>query len=111
MTDTILATAEISGHEATGSARISRAGNGDLVLKLIDYHIAPGAPDVRVYLSPSEDANVRADGVVDLGRVTQFDGHIDIAIPAGVDVAAFRTVVVYCKVYSVEFGRGKLTGP
>jgi hypothetical protein len=62
--------------------------------------LAPG-PDYKLYLSPrfveteAEFMATRA-AMVRLGDVKSFDGFI-VAVPEGVDVAAYDTVIVWCE--------------
>ena len=49
---TEIAKAVIAGHEAKGNASIVQADDGSLKIKLTDFWIAPGAPDVRIVISP-----------------------------------------------------------
>lgn len=108
MSSGVIATAVIEGPEARGNAALVRGDTGRVVLGLSDYWIAPGAPDVRVYLTPSADGDTDAEDTVDLGRVRQLTGALDLDVPPDVRVERMRVVVVLCKVYSVEFGRGTL---
>lgn len=105
--ETVIATTIVSGHEAQGPAALIRLKDGQVVLRLTDFHIAPGAPDVHVFLT-GKDGDVHADGVFDFGEVDKFDGDFEYSLPADVDLASHNLVVVYCFQYSVEFGRGTL---
>ena len=109
MSELVLATALIEGPEARGMATLLRREDGRAVLRLTDYWIAPGAPDVHVYLTPAIDGDVDAAGTADFGPITQLQGNQNLTLPPNVEVDHLRTVVVFCKVYSVEFGRGTLS--
>lgn len=69
-----------------------------------DFEVGPG-PKYHVYLVPR--ATVRSSGdlsgemFVDLGRLRAFKGSQNYAIPAGVDVARYRSVVIWCEQFSV----------
>jgi len=102
----IIATATISGHEARGRASIRSLPSGEMILQMDDYWIAPGAPDVHVYLTPERNGEVAGAGVVDFGRITKLSGSIQYPIPPDTDIQQIQKVVVYCKVYSVLFGDG-----
>lgn len=99
----VIARGVIRGHEAGGEVVLENTSQGG-VLHLKNYWIAPGAPDVRVYLSPDASGEVEVEGAVDFGRVQAFSGEVSYPIPEGVAAAQMRAVVVYCKVYSVTFG-------
>ena len=103
----IIASGDFDGHEARGNATITQSEEG-YTLHLKDYWIAPGAPDVRVYLSPDDNGAVEVEGVVDFGQIQQLTGQISYPIPATVSIQTMKSVVIYCKVYSVLFGYGKL---
>ena len=69
-----------------------------------DFEVGPG-PKFHVYLVPK--ANVRASSdlegqmFVDLGRLRAFKGSQRYAIPAGVDLANYKSVVIWCEQFSV----------
>ena len=101
---TIIARGVLRGHEASGEVVLETTAQGD-VLRLKAFWIAPGAPDVRIYLTPDRAGNVEIDGAIDLGNVTTFSGHAaTYAIPEGAPLRQMGAVVVYCTVFSVTFG-------
>jgi hypothetical protein len=65
--------------------------------------LAPG-PDYRVYLVPEfidhEDAflPIRAQAAL-IGSVKSFDGFV-VEVPAGVDIEAYTTVLIWCEGFS-----------
>ncbi len=69
-----------------------------------DFEVGPG-PKYHVYLVPK--APIRASGdlarqmFVDLGRLRAFKGSQRYSIPAGVDLAKFGSVVIWCEQFSV----------
>ena len=103
---TTLAEATITGHEARGTARVVLGDDGPR-LEFTDLAIAPGAPDVRVYLTAHDDGTVD-DDAVDLGSVPDRTPTLALTIPTDTDLTRLRTVAVHCKVYSVDFGHGTL---
>ncbi|WP_029252843.1 DM13 domain-containing protein [Paraoerskovia marina] len=100
------ATATITGHEARGRAVLEREADGSAVVRLTDFWVAPGAPDVRLYVTAREDGRVDRSAV-QLGRVPDRTPELSFPVPDGVDVADLRHVVVHCTVYSVYFGAGE----
>ncbi|MGH1358596.1 MAG: DM13 domain-containing protein [Burkholderiaceae bacterium] len=64
--------------------------------------LAPG-PDYKLYLSP-EFVETEADflrlksTMVQIGDVKTFDNFV-VAVPAAVDVAAYRAVIVWCETF------------
>lgn len=69
-----------------------------------DFKVGPG-PKYHVYLVPK--AGVRASGdvrdtmFVDLGRLRAFEGSQNYAIPAGIDLRDYPSVVIWCEQFSV----------
>lgn len=69
-----------------------------------DFEVGPG-PKYHVYLVPA--ANVRKEEqvaksmFVDLGRLRSFKGSQRYAIPAGLDLAKYPSVVIWCEQFSV----------
>ena len=65
-----------------------------------DFEVGPG-PAFHVYLVPK--ASIRASSdmkdvmFVDLGRLRSFKGSQRYAIPAGVDLAKFPSVIIWCE--------------
>lgn len=68
-----------------------------------DFEVGPG-PAFHVYLVPREkirdSADVKGTMFVDLGKLRAFEGSQRYPIPAGVDLAKFPSVVIWC----VQFG-------
>jgi len=77
-----------------------------------NFEVGPG-PDFHVYLVPK--ANVRSSSdvtdtmYVDLGRLRAFKGSQNYAIPAGVDLTQFPSVVIWCQQFSVLISPADLT--
>ncbi len=68
-----------------------------------DFEVGPG-PAFHVYLVPKarirESADVKGTMFVDLGRLRAFKGSQKYAIPAGVNLPEYPSVVIWC----AEFG-------
>ena len=75
--------------------------DGVRVLRIEDLDTSNG-PDVKVVLSPDPDGY--ADGAVSLGTLKGNKGSQNYEIPDGVDLASFRSVVIWCKRFTVDFG-------
>ena len=77
-----------------------------------DFEVGPG-PAYHVYLVPN--ANVRAEAAVkdamyvDLGRLRAFIGSQRYAIPAGVDLKNYPSVVIWCERFGVLISPADLT--
>ncbi len=69
-----------------------------------DFEVGPG-PKYHVYLVPK--ANVRTESdvrntmFVDLGRLRAFKGSQRYAIPEGVDLKKYPSVVIWCEAFGV----------
>jgi hypothetical protein len=69
-----------------------------------DFEVGPG-PKYHVYLVPEKEVipstNVARTMFVDLGRLKAFKGSQNYEIPAGVDVAKYGSVVIWCEQFGV----------
>jgi hypothetical protein len=69
-----------------------------------DFEVGPG-PKFHVYLVPNasirNEAAVKDSMFVDLGRLRSFKGSQRYSIPAGVDLAKYPSVVIWCEAFSV----------
>ncbi len=87
-------------HYGKGSATVY-----DNLLHLeADFEVGPG-PKFHVYLVPEKEVlpstNVARTMFVDLGRLKAFKGSQNFDIPAGVDIAKFGSVVIWCEQFGV----------
>lgn len=77
-----------------------------------NFEVGPG-PDFHVYLVPAADirssSEVSDTMYVDLGRLRAFKGSQNYAIPAGVDLKKFPSVVIWCQQFSVLISPADLT--
>jgi hypothetical protein len=69
-----------------------------------DFEVGPG-PAYHVYLVPKDMVRTNADvpntQFIDLGGLRAFKGSQKYAIPAGVDLAKYPSVVIWCERFSV----------
>jgi hypothetical protein len=69
-----------------------------------DFEVGPG-PAFHVYLVPKAPIRASSDMkdvmFVDLGRLRSFKGSQRYAIPAGVDLAKFPSVIIWCERFGV----------
>jgi hypothetical protein len=104
MTAGILLTGEIRdgepGHNGEGQAQILRDESGVLFLRLENFSVTNG-PDLFVVLSPDDGGY--ADGSLNLGGLKATDGSINYEIPAGTDLAQFKSAVIWCRSFDVTF--------
>ena len=69
-----------------------------------DFEVGPG-PAFHVYLVPKpsvrQESDVKDTMYVDLGRLRAFKGSQRYAIPAGVDLAKYPSVIIWCERFGV----------
>jgi Electron transfer DM13 len=87
-------------HWGKGSVTVRQ----DSVYLGTDFEVGPG-PKYHVYLVPR--ASIRANGdlqgqmFVDLGRLRAFKGSQRYAIPAGLDLSKYQSLIIWCEQFSV----------
>ncbi len=81
----------------SGVVRIVKVGSERFV-RFEDVDIA-GAPDMYVYLSDRTDG--KPGTFIDLGKLKATNGSFNYAIPPSVDLAAVRSIVVWCRQFTV----------
>ncbi len=95
-----LATASIvdtPAHPAEGTVRVVEA-DGTTYVRYENFKTLNG-PDIFVYLSK----DLEASEYVNLGRVKATEGNVNYEIPAGVDVADYPYVLIWCRAFGVLF--------
>lgn len=93
-------------HETTGTASLVRLADGGHVLRFENLSTSNG-PDLRVYLSAepaSGEGRAFARDFIDIGALKGNRGNQNYEIPAGTDVSRFRSVVIWCRRFTVGFG-------
>jgi Electron transfer DM13 len=94
-------------HGTTGLARIVELEDGSRFVRLEDLDTSDG-PDLRVYLTDqpiSDDWGVWDDGTfIDLGALRGNVGDSNYRIADDVNLSGFRTVVIWCRRFTVGFG-------
>lgn len=98
-------------HWAEGAATIYRLADGSHVLRLEPF-TAQNGPDLFVGISghpmPRTNDETYGAGYVELARLKANQGNQNYPIPADVDLSAFKSVVIYCKAFSVVFSTAEL---
>jgi electron transfer DM13 len=99
-------------HPTEGTATIYRIENGNRVLRFTNFRTSNG-PDVHVYMVASEDArdsaSVQNSPFIDLGLIKGNIGDQNYTLDFNLDLAKYRTVSVWCKRFSKNFGAAPLT--
>lgn len=98
-----------SFHQGSGTALVT-AVDGQALLRLEEFRVTNG-PDLYIYLAvhpkPASRANVD-EGFVNLGRLKGNIGAQNYPVPAGTDLARFRSAVIYCQRFHVVFATATL---
>ncbi|MEX0311001.1 MAG: DM13 domain-containing protein [Tateyamaria sp.] len=93
-----------SDHITTGSVELIKNSDGSHTIVLGDDFSLDGAPDPRVGLGK----NGYYDGNTDSGVLGNLTGTQSFVVPAGVDVATFNEIYIWCEKFSVPLGVAKL---
>jgi hypothetical protein len=87
-------------HYGTGAVTVYE----DTVHLGSDFEVGPG-PKFHVYLVPkrlvTSAEDVKTSMFIDLGRLRAFKGSQNYAVPAGVDLANYGSLVIWCKAFGV----------
>jgi len=97
-------------HQTSGRARLIAAADGRRYVRFEDFATSNG-PALKVYLSaaPASGPGDRFDDrFVDLGDLKGNIGSQNYAIPGDVRLERYRSVVVWCKRFSVPFAAAAL---
>jgi len=98
-------------HPTEGTATIYRIENGSRVLRFTNFKTSNG-PDVHIYMVAAEDAgdsaSVQHAAFVDLGLIKGNIGDQNYILGFDLDLAKYRTVSVWCKRFSKNFGAAPL---
>lgn len=96
-------------HGTSGTASVVRLAEGGRVLTLTGFRTDNG-PDLRVLLVAGPvDGDGDVSDAADLGRLKGNVGNQQYTIPPDADLGQRRTVVIWCRAFSVAFGRAELT--
>jgi hypothetical protein len=97
-------------HATSGRARVLQLPDGRRYVRFDRFSTSNG-PVLKVYLSAAPatgPGDAFDDRYVNLGDLKGNIGEQNYAIPRDVDLARYRTVVVWCKRFSVPFGAAAL---
>lgn len=93
-----------------GNATLGKTSDGKVILRFENLNSANG-PDLHVYLSkqasPATTQQVM-DGV-EVGTLKATTGASNYELAATTDITQYKSVVIYCKSFSVVFGYANLT--
>ena len=89
-----------SDHVTTGSVEVIKNADGSHTIVLGDDFSLDGAPDPRVGLGKDGFYN----GNTDSGALGNLTGGQSFVVPAGIDIAEFNEVYIWCEKFSVPLG-------
>lgn len=92
-------------HATTGKASLIKLPDAGYSVQFSSLATSDG-PDLHVYLSPHPAGSPEkkfGEGFTSLGKLKGNRGDQVYEIPAGVDVSAIRSVVIWCKRFSAGF--------
>jgi len=99
---------ESVAHPTRGTATTIELARGGRVLTLTGFETDPG-PDLRVYLVAGQARGEGdVDDFIDLGGLKGNQGDQQYKLPADADLRRHTTVVIWCRAFSVSFGRAPL---
>ncbi|HEU5393892.1 MAG TPA: DM13 domain-containing protein [Candidatus Methylomirabilis sp.] len=96
-------------HEGRGRALVYLAETGELLLRFEGFYVLNG-PDLRVYMVRAPVVKSRADvrEYLELGKLKGNRGDQNYLLPTGFDLAAYRSVVIWCHPFRVAFASASL---
>lgn len=89
-------------HDVKGRALLIRDG-AKSILRFEDFETING-PNLHIYLA----TDVRAKEFIDLGSIRATKGNVNYDVPAGIDTAKYRYVLVWCVPFRVLFSAAEL---
>jgi hypothetical protein len=99
-----------SVHYASGQAILAREADGSHVIRLQDLDAANG-PDLYVYVSEHPNPQSGDElhmGEHNLGSLKATNGSFSYTLDASIDPSRIKSVVIYCKAFSVLFSTAPL---
>ena len=99
-------------HEATGNAEIIELADGRKILRFTDFKVSNG-PDVVVYLSTVEDANdndtIKNNDFILISELKGNIGDQNYELSPDLDLSNYKSAVIWCRRFGVNFAVAPLT--
>ena len=93
-------------HPAKGIATVYKLSEGKRILRFTDFEVSNG-PDVFVYVSAIDDANdndtVKNSKFISIGSIKGNIGDQNYELPDDLDLNIYRSVIIWCKRFGVNF--------
>ncbi|MBI1813024.1 DM13 domain-containing protein [Candidatus Peregrinibacteria bacterium] len=89
-------------HDVQGNALLIEK-NGKKILRFENFSTVNG-PDLHIYLA----TGLGGKPYVDLGPIRATRGNVNYELDDSIDLATYRTVLVWCKPFGVLFGSASL---
>jgi hypothetical protein len=99
-------------HQSSGTVVLIELAGGGRILRLENLATSNG-PDLHVYLSTapaSSDWHGYDRDYVDLGALKGNLGNQNYTLPDSVDIARYRSAVIWCRQFKVGFAVAPLSG-
>lgn len=101
-------------HKGQGTARLVELPGGGAEVQLSAFQVTNG-PDLEVWLSahpdPASSSDVADNAWISLGQLKGNVGDQAYPIPAGTDLSAYKSVVIWCEQFGVLFSPAALSPP
>ena len=98
-------------HKGEGTATLLTLPDGLKVLRFEGFRVTNG-PDLYVYLSghraPRDSRQLHEGAAFEVGQLKGNVGNQNYELPADLDLAPFKSVVIYCRRFSVVFSTAEL---
>ncbi len=98
-------------HGAVGTATVYALPTGERILRFEDFRSKNG-PDLHVYLSSEAPTSTFAglgEMALHLGALKGNIGSQNYDIPADADLSQFKSIVIYCRPFSVVFSTAEFS--
>jgi len=99
-------------HAGEGTATLYELPEGEQLVRFEAFRVTNG-PDLHVLLAAAPDPRTRADlgdNYIDLGMLKGNVGPQNYEVPAGTDLSAYNSIVIYCMPFHVVFSVATLNG-
>ena len=99
-------------HAGTGGGWQIVIDNGAAYVEMTKDFATEKAPDLKIFLSPRKSSELDGDnatkGSLRVAKLTSHRGAARYALPRGVDLAKYKSIVLQCEQYAVLFAKSAL---